>query len=74
MDHDTIAAISTGMSGGGIGIIRISGKEAFSIIEQIFRSKNPEKRISDQSSYTIHYGSIYDKEELLDEVDRKSVV
>lgn len=68
MDHDTIAAISTGMSGGGIGIIRISGKEAFSIIEQIFRSKNPEKRISDQSSYTIHYGSIYDKEELLDEV------
>ena len=33
MDHDTIAAISTGMSGGGIGIIRISGKEAFSAPE-----------------------------------------
>lgn len=68
MNHDTIAAISTAMSSGGIGIIRISGEESFSITEQIFHSKNPEKRISDQPSYTVHYGNIYDGDELLDEV------
>lgn len=68
MNSDTIAAISTAMSSGGIGIIRISGEDAFSIIEQIFKFKNPGKRISDQHSYTIHYGNIYDGEELLDEV------
>ena len=68
MNYDTIVAISTAMSGGGIGIVRISGKDAFSIVEQIFRSKNPNKRIMDQPSYTIHYGSVYDGEELLDEV------
>jgi len=66
--HDTIAAIATAMSSAGIGIIRISGSEAFSILEKVFRSKNPEKRILEQPSYTIHYGNIYDGEELVDEV------
>lgn len=68
MNHDTIAAISTAMSSGGIGIIRISGEDSFSIIEKIFHFKNSEKRISDQPSYTIHYGYIYDGGKLLDEV------
>ena len=63
MNSDTIAAISTAMSSGGIGIIRISGEDAFSIIEQIFKFKNPGKRISDQHSYTNHYGNNYDGEE-----------
>ena len=43
MNSDTIAAISTAMSSGGIGIIRISGEDAFSIIEQIFKFKIREK-------------------------------
>lgn len=68
MYYDTIAAISTAMSSGGIGIIRVSGEDAFSIIDRIFQSKNQKKKILDQPSYTIHYGSIYDGEELLDEV------
>lgn len=65
---DTIAAIATAMTSSGIGIIRISGGEAFSILGRIFRSKNPEKKIEVQAAYTVHYGYIYDGDELLDEV------
>lgn len=68
MNHDTIAAAATAMSSAGIGIIRISGEDAFIILDRIFRSKNPEKKLLEQPSYTIHYGMIYDGEELLDEV------
>lgn len=68
MNQDTIAATATAMSSAGIGIIRISGEDAFTILDRIFRSKNPEKKILEQPSYTIHYGMIYDGEELLDEV------
>lgn len=68
MNQDTIAAIATAMTSSGIGIIRISGKEAFSIISKIFRPKNKEKNIMEQPTYTIHYGFVYDEEEMLDEV------
>lgn len=68
MNHDTIAAIATAMTSSGIGIIRISGEEAFSIISKIFRPKNKEKNIMEQPTYTIHYGFVYDEEEMLDEV------
>ena len=68
MNRDTIVAAATAMSSAGIGIIRISGEDSFLILDRIFRSKNPEKNILEQPSYTIHYGMIYDEEELLDEV------
>ena len=37
---DTIAAVATAMSSSGIGIVRISGDEAFDVILRIFRRKN----------------------------------
>lgn len=64
----TIAAISTAMSAGGIGIIRISGDEAFEVIKRVYRSKGGKKDILKTDSHTIHYGYIYDGEELIDEV------
>lgn len=64
----TIAAISTAPGASGIGIIRISGSDAFSVADKIFKAKNPEKRISKQKSHTIHYGWIYDENEPVDEV------
>jgi len=67
MRTDTIAAIATSMSNSGIGIVRISGDEAFNIIEKIYQSKNG-KKLSDQKSHTIHYGYILDMEETVDEV------
>ena len=68
MKTETIAAIATAMSNSGIGIIRISGDDAVSIADKIYRSKNQKKKLSDVNSHTIHYGFIYDGEELIDEV------
>lgn len=68
MDNDTIAAIATAMSPSGIGIVRISGGNAFAIIDQIYRSKNGKKKLSACESHTIHYGYICDGEEVIDEV------
>ena len=64
----TIAAISTAMSASGIGIVRISGTEAMDVISKIYRSKNGKKNIREVDSHTIHYGFIYDGEEVVDEV------
>ena len=68
MDSDTIAAAATAMTDSGIGIVRISGDDAFSVLERVFRPKNENKRMKDQPAYTVHYGTIYDGEEMLDEV------
>ena len=65
MKKETIAAISTGMTNSGIGIVRISGEEAFSIADRVYRGKD---RISCVKSHTIHYGHITDGEETVDEV------
>ena len=67
MKTDTIAAIATAMSNSGIGIVRISGSEALSIVDQIFVMKN-KKRLSEMPIYSIHFGFIYDGKELIDEV------
>ena len=64
---DTIAAISTAMTNSGIGIVRISGEDAFEIIDKIYKGKR-EKRISEQKSHTVHYGYIVDRDETIDEV------
>ena len=65
---ETIAAISTAMSASGIGIIRISGENAMDVISRIYRSKGGKKKIKEVPTHTIHYGYIYDGEELIDEV------
>lgn len=67
MKTDTIAAIATAVGGSGIGIIRISGDGAFSIISRIFRFKN-HRKIDEIKSHRVHYGHIYDGDEMLDEV------
>ena len=68
MKSDTIAAVATAMSPSGIGIIRLSGDESLNIIDKIYRSKMNKKKISECESHTIHYGYIYDGEEMIDEV------
>lgn len=65
---DTIAAIATAMTSSGIGIIRVSGEDAFSIVEKIFKPYKQGKILSEQNTYTIHYGTIVDGDEVLDEV------
>ncbi|MBR5474422.1 MAG: tRNA uridine-5-carboxymethylaminomethyl(34) synthesis GTPase MnmE [Lachnospiraceae bacterium] len=68
MKSNTIAAIATAMSPSGIGIVRISGEEAFAIAGRIFRGPKGEKNLQDVPANTIHYGYIYDGEERIDEV------
>lgn len=65
---DTIAAIATAMSSSGIGIVRVSGGEAFFIVNQIFKSKKTGFNLMEAPSHTIHYGTIQDGDEVLDEV------
>lgn len=67
MKTDTIAAIATSMSSSGIGIVRISGEDAVSITDHIFKMKN-QKKLSDMATHTIHYGHIVDGDEVIDEV------
>lgn len=63
----TIAAISTGQSPGGIGIVRISGPAARAIADQVFSAKSG-KRIADAKGYTALYGHVHDGENnVLDE-------
>ncbi|MBQ3543727.1 MAG: tRNA uridine-5-carboxymethylaminomethyl(34) synthesis GTPase MnmE [Lachnospiraceae bacterium] len=66
--NDTIAAISTGMSNSGIGIVRITGEKALEVINKIFIPYNKNKDINNVSSHTVHYGNIVDGEKILDEV------
>lgn len=68
MKTDTIAAIATAMTASGIGIVRISGDEAFDVIDRIYRSKSGNKLLSKEPSHTIHYGYIMDGDEMIDEV------
>src|SRR5690625_1002643 len=67
MNHeDTITAISTPLGEGAIGIVRISGPEAITISNQIYKGKD----LTKVDSHTIHYGKIIDPrtEELVEEV------
>ena len=68
MTGDTIAAIATAMTASGIGIVRISGDDSLEIISKIYRSKNGKKNIKEANSHTIHYGFIFNGEQMVDEV------
>ena len=65
---DTIAAIATAMSSSGIGIIRVSGDQAVSIVNRIFAGKKGKFDLNTAPSHRIYYGMIHDGDEMLDEV------
>lgn len=62
----TVAAIATPNAPGGIGIIRISGEDAFKIADCVFKSVSS-KRLSELKGYTAAFGHVYDGENLIDE-------
>lgn len=68
MISDTIASIATAMNQGGIGIIRVSGPDSIRIVDEMYRTKSGEKKLSTFESHTIHYGLLYDDDQMLDEV------
>ena len=64
---NTFAAISTGLTNSGISIVRMCGSNAVEIIDRVFKAKSG-KKISEAKSHTIHYGHIYNNDEIIDEV------
>ncbi|PSR06125.1 MAG: tRNA uridine-5-carboxymethylaminomethyl(34) synthesis GTPase MnmE, partial [Bacteroidetes bacterium SW_10_40_5] len=62
--EDTIAAIATPAGQGAIGIIRVSGPQAISIVDQLLKSK----RLEESETHKAHYGSIRDEGKVLDDV------
>src|SRR4030042_1192091 len=71
--NDTTAAIATAIGESGIGIVRISGKDAFNIADKIFISKD-KKKPSDFKTYTTHYGFIVDPRSLILDSGKKSSI
>lgn len=55
MKRETIAAIATGMTAAGIGIVRVSGPEAIPVVSRIFKGR---KSLEDALSHTLHHGMI----------------
>jgi tRNA modification GTPase len=64
---DTIAAVSTPLGSGGIGVIKISGLKAMDIILKVFKPHR-DKDLNKVGNYTLHYGWVVDKGALIDEV------
>jgi tRNA modification GTPase len=62
--NDTIIALATPQGVGAIAVIRLSGKDAIQLTNEVFFGKNLEK----QESHTIHFGTIRDGEKIIDEV------
>ena len=61
MINDTIAAIASGITSSGVGVIRISGPDAFAVADKIFFPSQGEKDIFKYKPYTMHYGYICDE-------------
>ena len=64
LEKDTICAISTAPGVGGIAVIRVSGDNCFTIVNQSFK-----KNLSKVATHTVHFGNFYDNSNtLIDEV------
>ena len=66
MKNQTIAAVSTAQGEGGIGVIRISGEEAVSVADRVFKSVSG-KALCELKGYSAAYGAVYFEDEKLDE-------
>lgn len=62
--NDTIIALATPQGVGAIAVIRLSGKDAIQLTNDVFFGKD----LSKQESHTIHFGTIRDGEKIIDEV------
>jgi tRNA modification GTPase TrmE len=63
--EDTIAALATPLGFGAISIIRVSGEKAIETIDTIFTGK---MKLEKAKSHTVHYGNIFDSDEMIDDV------
>ncbi len=66
--NDTICALSTAPGMGAIAVIRVSGREAVSCVDSIFRPVEKNITLRSVPTHTIHLGSLNDSGDMLDEV------
>ena len=66
--NDTITALATPAGAGAIAVIRLSGKDALTIADRMFRKKKSSKKLSEEKSHTIHFGNIVEGDKVVDEV------
>ncbi len=66
MKNSTITAISTAQGEGGIGVIRISGDDAITIADKVFKSVSG-KKLSEMKGYTACFGEVLKNGEKIDE-------
>ncbi len=62
-----IAAISTAPGVGGVAIVRLSGEGSIKLVDKLFRSPS-ERKLSERQANTIHFGTLTDGDEVVDEV------
>ena len=65
LTEDTIAALATPMGYGAISIIRVSGEISIIAVDTIFTGK---VKLNKAKSHTVHYGNIFDSDEMIDDV------
>ena len=64
MGEETIVALATAQGVSAIAVIRLSGKDCFSIVQQCFKGA----KLAEQPSHTLHYGSVWNRDRMIDEV------
>ncbi len=67
MLHDTIVAISTPAAPAGLGVLRLSGREAVTVAGRVFRPADPMRTPDKLAGYTAAFGHVYDDEGDIDE-------
>ncbi|GAB1405121.1 tRNA uridine-5-carboxymethylaminomethyl(34) synthesis GTPase MnmE [Lentimicrobium sp.] len=65
---DTICALSTSPGTAAIAVVRLSGPRSISICDVLFRSRKENFTLTEAESHTIHFGDLYDNDDILDEV------
>lgn len=60
----TIVALATPLGSSAIAVIRLSGQQSIALVKQVFEGKD----LTQQPSHTIHFGTIYDQHQPIDEV------
>ena len=68
MEANTICAISTAPGVGGIAVIRVSGPDALTITDKIFKPLNKGVTLKEAANKTVWYGDVYSEEGVLDTV------
>jgi tRNA modification GTPase len=65
---NTICALATASGTAAIAVIRLSGPQSFEITDSLFKAAKKGVKIKDSEAYSIHFGKIYEKDTLIDEV------